>query len=332
MRALNMDKYIVSKIDNKQYCKINGQFTRYLKSNGLSYQEYYEQYVTGVKQLCGCGKPKTFYQKDHTYANSCGDPKCVGNTISEVKANWTDEQRMRDSENKRKASATLDHATIKQKAKQTYKGRYGSEWANSDQQKVRSKKTKLARYGNEYYSGWEKSAETNRNKSITEQNEINDRRRKTNLSLYGVENCFMMPESIHKARRNNSLGRDYVLPSGKVIGIRGHEDLVLDILLETYTEEQLVIDNRKDQYCLPVFDYITIHRQHYKYYPDIHIPSENLIIEVKSEWWWNGKGDDRYVGRYENNMRKKQAVLDAGYNYKVYLFYSKEHHEILEWN
>lgn len=91
------------------------------------------------------------------------------------------------------------------------------------------------------------------------------------------------------------------------------------------------IDDRKEKYYLPTFGYINVNQHKQNYYPDMYILDENLIIEVKSEWWWNGKGDSRYVGRYENNMRKKQAVLDAGHDYRVYLFYSKHKFEILEW-
>ena len=96
-------KYIKSKIDNNIYCKTNGQFTRHINSSGLTYKDYFELYVTGITPLCYCGKPKTFYQKTETYANSCGSPECVGKTISNTKSQWTVEQKLQDSINKRKA-------------------------------------------------------------------------------------------------------------------------------------------------------------------------------------------------------------------------------------
>lgn len=48
--------YIKSKIDGNNYCKSNGQFTRHLKHHSLTYQQYYERYVTGIVMKCGCLK------------------------------------------------------------------------------------------------------------------------------------------------------------------------------------------------------------------------------------------------------------------------------------
>ena len=37
-------KYVISKIDNSTYCQSNGHFTRHLRDNNLTYQEYYEKH------------------------------------------------------------------------------------------------------------------------------------------------------------------------------------------------------------------------------------------------------------------------------------------------
>lgn len=327
--------YITSKIDNQSYCKTNGQFTRHLRKHDLSYKDYYEIYETQITPLCSCLKPLTFYQKTELYANSCGDPKCVGNSVSATKQAWTDKQRQQDSENKSKVAALR---TDKQKeaqvakARETFKERYGVEWATqSNEFKSKAKQTKLERYGNEYYAGWNKSAEKNRNKTVQEQNEINDKRRKTNLERHGVENTFSK-ESRSNAAKKNREGRNYQLPSGKIIGIRGYENLVLDNLLENYDEQQLLIDNRrkKAEFNLPIFQYVNVNQHKWKYYPDIYIPQENLIIEVKSTWWWNGNLDPRYQSRLINNLRKREAAIKRGYRFQLYLFENKYTHRILE--
>jgi hypothetical protein len=85
--------YITSKIDNNEYCKSNGQFTKHLRKNNFTYREYYEKYITCIKEKCPfCQKPKQFYQKDHTYADTCGKTKCVGLQISKVKESYTEKK------------------------------------------------------------------------------------------------------------------------------------------------------------------------------------------------------------------------------------------------
>jgi hypothetical protein len=330
---MNQTKYITSKINQQLYCKSNGQFTRHLHKHKLTYKDYYEIYETYFTPLCLCLKPLSFYQKTESYANSCGDPICVGKNISLTKQNWTTKQRQIDSEHKQKAAARRTPEQIQaqiEKTSKTFQEKYGVKWATqSDEYKEKSKKTKLERYGNEYYAGWEKSAEKNRNKTIKEQDEINDKRRQTNLERFGVENVFLLPNNKSKVNKGNSSIKKYILPSGKIIGIRGYEHIVLDQLLQTYNETDLQVHDDLSDYVIERFEYQSVDRKRL-YYPDIYISKENLIIAVKSEWWWNGKLDLRYKSRLENNLRKRQAVIDNGYRFQLWLFDNKYTYRILE--
>ena len=328
---MSNSKYETSKIDGKEYCKINGQFTRHLRQHGLDYREYYEKYITGKKESCGCGKPKTFYPNKKEYATTCGDPKCVGSRISEVKGKWSKDKRQKITEKRlntlsKKPQEYWDD--IQEKRKETCVEKFGAYITQSEYFMEKSKKTKLEKYGDEFYNNSEKSAEKNRNKTKEEQNKINDKRRKTNKERHGVENTFMKPGVKEKAAYKNSTGKDYIMPSGKVVGIRGYENLVLDRLLETHGEDELVIDDRKSDYALPSFEYVNYNQHTSKYYPDIYIPGENKIIEVKSRWWWDANGNPNYKGRIENNRRKWQAVVNEGYDYEVWVFEDKNNYEI----
>jgi len=49
-----------------------------------------------------------------------------------------------------------------------------------------------------------------------------------------------------------------------------------------------------------------------KYYPDIYIQEENMIVEVKSTW--------TYTKELERNKLKEKACLDAGYDFKFMIF------------
>ena len=327
--------YETSKIDNEKYCKSNGQFTKHLKQHSYTYQSYYEEYITGISPKCRCGLSLTFYQHTHTYANSCGAPKCVGKSVSETKQNWTDEQRHADSENKSNAASKRTPEQIQEqveKSRETFRAKYGTEWATqSDEFKDKAKKTKLDRYGNEYYSNWKASAATNGAKSSDEQNEINEKRRKTNIEKFGVGNTFLLPNISKKSGKGNSSVKDYELPSGKIIGIRGYENMVIDALLETYTEDSISVHNDYEEYVIEVFQYNSYEKNRVKkYYPDIFIPDENRIIEVKSMWWWNANGRDGYDGRIVNNLRKREAVIKQGYSYEVWLFTTKTNYQILK--
>lgn len=329
--------YVVSKIDSRRYCKTNGQFTRHLRKHNLSYQQYYETYITCVEEKCPyCNESRTFYQKDHSYAVTCGSPICIGKEISVTKQNWTNEQKFADSLNKRAALADKSkefYIDRKRKTEETSLARYGTSYpTQSSEFKDKSRKTKLERYGNEYYAGWEKSAEINRNKSVEEQNNINNKRRETNKKLYGVEYNFLKPEAISKSRKSNALGKEYILPSGRIAGVRGYENIVLDRLFEQgYTESDLLFHDKTSAYKLPVFEYINFNMHTSKYYPDIYIRSENRIIEVKSRWWWDGNGQEKYKGRLINNQRKAAAVLERGYIYEVWLLKSNKDCEIIKY-
>jgi hypothetical protein len=324
-------KYETSKIDNKQYCVANGQFSRHLKAHNHSRQSYYETYITGFTPLCDCGKSRTFYAKNLSYAKTCGHHACVNKEQSKSKQNWTNKQRQNFIDNKAKTLATKPkefwEESVK-KAQKTQIEKYGKLASQTNEQKEKARRTKLEKYGDPTYNNAAKSAEANRSKSLKEQEVINQKRRETNLERFGVENTFMKPGVKSKSARSNSLGKEFVMPSGRTVRVRGHEDIVLEKLLEIYSETEILLDDTKVNYSLPVFEYVNVERQHWKYYPDFYIPSENKIIEVKSRWWWDAKGDPRYAGRLENNKRKWKAVTEQGYNYELWLFDSKDKYEI----
>ena len=52
-----------------------------------------------------------------------------------------------------------------------------------------------------------------------------------------------------------------------------------------------------------------------RYFCDIYIPKTNTIYEVKSTW--------TYERNIEVNLLKKQACIDAGFNFELYIFDGK---------
>lgn len=141
--------------------------------------------------------------------------------------------------------------------------------------------------------------------------------RDTCLVRYGVESSAQVPEFFEKSQRYRT--KQATLPSGKMINFQGYEIVAITELLKTYSEEDIIL-GRKD---IPKFRYVQDEKEHI-YFADIYIPADNLIIEVKSAWTWK-----KYL---EKNLIKQQAVLDAGFNYEVWICNEKEVEKIERFN
>ena len=98
-----------------------------------------------------------------------------------------------------------------------------------------------------------------------------------------------------------------MFPSGKVVHIQGFENLALDELLHTYDESDILVGSKN----MPKiwYEYATVKR---RYYPDIFIPKDNLLIEVKSDFTMRAN--------FEINNIKAQAARDHGYNFEFYVY------------
>lgn len=134
-RIVSKTLYIKSKLDNQLYCKTNGQFARHLRLHNLTNRKYYETYILGYTPLCYCCKPVTYY-RDGKYAKSCGDPCCVGTTIKQVKSAWTNDRKLEDSMNKKKAALLKTPEQKKealQKAKETFQLKYGVDYSKDQE-------------------------------------------------------------------------------------------------------------------------------------------------------------------------------------------------------
>lgn len=317
------DNYIISEIDGLKYNRKNGQFTRHLKNNGLTYQQYYEKYITGIKEICPyCNNPKKFYQKDHTYASTCGKPKCVGKEIAKTKSNFTEEQEIQRVE---RFLETMDQKTdqewqdIKNRRQQTLNKVKKNGLTGVENMVINIANTKEERYGDSKYNNSNQISLSKQERTSDQNNISNERRRQTMEREYGYKNNFLRPEVIKRSRSGKI--KEYLLPSGKIVYLRGYETKALDILLNNLNEEEIIIndimgDNKRNM----IFKYIAVNRHKYNYYPDIFIPSKNLIIEVKSQWWFDGYGRKKYKSRLENNQRKKESCLDAGYNFEFWIW------------
>ena len=140
---------------------------------------------------------------------------------------------------------------------------------------------------------------------------IKDKKDKTCEEKYGDKDIMKNAEIFEKVIKNSFKKKEYTLPSGKKITYQGYENVALDALLETLKEDEIVNDIK----LMPRIMYPFGDRIH-RYYPDIYIPSQNKIIEVKSVYTYNKQ--------LEQNMCKKEQVIKDGYIFEFWICNKKE--------
>lgn len=186
------------------------------------------------------------------------------------------------------------------------------------------KQTYLQKYGVEHPLQrdyiLEKQRQTNRDKLGVDYSlqspEVRAKAIVTNLERYGVEHSSQNQEVMQRTQENAKKYKEYKFPSGTMRKVQGYEPFALDDLIKTYTEEQIKSD-RKD---VPRISYKVEEKQKY-YFPDIFIPHENKIIEVKSTWTYNCKED--------NIKAKAEATKNQGYKYEIWIYDGKGGKEII---
>lgn len=139
-------KYVISKIDGKEYCRKNGQFFRHLKLHGHNYHTYYITFLD-QKEFCPyCDKEKSFRPNQMIYCATCGHQLCVDRERSRVKLNFTKEkeqQRIKKFQQTMFQKTEEEWEEIKQKKIQA---------SDYQQAKENRRITCLERYGDETYN------------------------------------------------------------------------------------------------------------------------------------------------------------------------------------
>ncbi len=122
------------------------------------------------------------------------------------------------------------------------------------------------------------------------------------------------PEVQAKSEKSSYKFKEYTFPSGKCIKYQGYENLAIDDLLKLHKEEDIVIGRDK----VPTINYYVDTTKHV-YFPDIFIPHENKIIEVKSDW--------SLQYRRANIQEKADATIGEGYLYEIWVYNNKKQRE-----
>jgi len=182
---------------------------------------------------------------------------------------------------------------ILEKSRQTNLSKYGVEWSSQNAEvRNKQKTTCLERYGVE---------------NPLQNQQISQQIKQTLLERYGVDNPTKNAGILEEALNSGKRAKEVVLPSGKKIKLRGYEPQVLDELLKSYQETQIITDIK----LMPKIKYFDCSKER-RYFPDFFIPSKNLIVEVKSSY--------TFQANYRINLLKKESCLKMGYNFMFIIF------------
>jgi len=133
----------------------------------------------------------------------------------------------------------------------------------------------------------------------------NAKTKQTNIKKYGVENVSQIPAVADKILKNGHRKKVYTFPSGRKVFVQGYEPQAIDELLKTYNEDDIVLDRKQ----IPTFWWNDKTGKKHRYFPDIFIPKDNLVVEVKSKWTYDSAKDV--------NERKFERVRESTYNFRL---------------
>ena len=214
----------------------------------------------------------------------------------------------------------LKSQEVKNKSKQTCIEKYGVE-NPSQLQEVKDKKVETCfnNYGVEYSSQSQEVRDKSKQTSILnygveypmQSQKIKDKSKQTSLKNYGVEYPMQNAEFSEKVSKNAYNLKEFNFPCGNTIQVQGYEPFLLKNLIEEgYTYEDIIVKRTE----VPKIWYDKDNNKH-RYYCDIYIPKINTIYEVKSTWTYKKDIDDIPL--------KKQACIDTGYLFELYVYDGK---------
>lgn len=171
------------------------------------------------------------------------------------------------------------------------------------------KKTMLFKYGVEHSS--QLNSNSFKSDNPMKKNEYINKAKNTCLEKYGVDNPSKDSSIMDKIINHGYSAKNYMMPSGNIVRIRGYEWKALDELLVNYEEFDIEVSTKK----IPKIKYIWDDGSEHYYFPDIFIEKENLLIEVKSDYFM--------IKDFRNNLIKAQAAKKLGYQFRFMVYSGK---------
>lgn len=267
-----------------------------------------------IKFACNCGKKDEkafrYLEKNGAYCKECQVNKKIKRSKATNIERYGVDNPQKNKEIKEKtektnlekygAKCSLGNKEVKGKALETMKEKYGAKYAlQVEEFKGKIKDTCIEKYGVEH---------------VLQNNEIYNKMKASTLERYGVEYNSQNAEISEKQSRNSYNLKEFKFPTGEIIKVRGYEPYLLKYLVQelNYSYNEIITNRTK----VPVIWYKKPNNiKKSRYYCDIYIPKTNTIYEVKSTW--------TYKKDIEDIPLKKQACIDGGYNFELFVYNEK---------
>lgn len=121
------------------------------------------------------------------------------------------------------------------------------------------------------------------------------------------------PDIFRLSQQSSFRRRTYTSPYGHVFHILGYEDLYLD---ELYAEHGNIEVFAGEDMRIPVINYwMTDDDTPRRYFPDIYVPSLNMVIEVKSEY---------YFEKEKDIVRTKAVYASKQYAFRIVIYHNRK--------
>ena len=173
----------------------------------------------------------------------------------------------------------LQCAEVLEKIKLVCQERYGADYfVQSDE----CKKKMMEKYGAEYFVQSDEAKRLMLEKYGAEYFVQSEEFKKTMIEKYGVEHAMQCPILFRKAAASSFKRKPYIFKD-QTFMLLGYEDRAIDDILK---EEDIDVMYAGECEQIPVFEYFIDDKKHL-YYPDIYIPENNKIVEVKSVYTYN---------------------------------------------
>ena len=303
--TIKIFRYLVEK--SGPYCN-----ECYQINNGNFYQNFNYQYLTEFIDKNKIITPlNTYLTRDSNIEFNCMNCneitcknfRCIVNLGGPYCENCTKffrNEKVKDTYQKRYQVDNISKLeSIKEKKKETTLKNHGVQHTfQSYELREKSRKTNIIKYGFPF---------------PTQSPEVQEKRKQTTLLKYNVEHVMQNSDIAEKCLKSAYNKKIYTFPSGNEVIVQGYENFALDILLNNYKEEDLIL-KRAD---IPEIWYLDLYEPSKirRYFPDIYIPKENLILEIKSTWTFEKDKQEVFA--------KKKAVQYLGYDYEIWIMTSK---------
>ena len=218
------------------------------------------------------------------------------------------------------ASNVFASKEIKEKIVKSNQERHGVDYPLQNKEiKTKQQTTNIKKYGHKYafnqphvYEKIQKTHIENHGAPFPLQSPaIREKMKENSLAKFGTEHPCQNPEELERRFRLMFRLKEYTFPSGLTVDVQGFEDIGLNILLNTYTEDQLITDPKVISYI----NYTDKALKTRRYTPDILVKESDdsyFYVEIKSLY--------TYMLNYEKNIAKYTACLEQGIPLMVWIF------------